>query len=318
MKFFFRLLSWVVVVGVVVYFFWFTANTLQDQDFSGLLSFSTILSIVVAACLYSFIIPVTAWAWTLLLKSQGEIWRTWLLASVIGATQVAKYIPGNIAQHFGRAALAMKYGMKLKAFTISVVQESLLVLGAGVFIGVSLLQLSPDGFNHLPDTYQAILFLACMICALVLIVFSMGLFKLPTVLGRYGQLVRLFQFFGGPIGPRTTLLVFSAYCIVYFLLGLGMWCVALSLDIRVEGGYALFTASFALAWLLGFVTPGVPAGVGVREGVFAFLLAGSVDNQHILSLILAMRVVTVVGDGLCWFIGLVCLHMTNQRFDRAN
>ena len=313
MKLIFRFISWLVVIGVVAYFFWFTVNTFQHQDFSGLSSFSSVLAIVVAACLYVFIIPVSAWAWTMLLKRQGEVWRTQLLASVMGVTQVAKYIPGNVAQHFGRAALAMKYGMKLKTFAISVVQESLLVVGASVFVGVSLLQLSPGGFNHLPDSYQTILFFACMFLAAVLIMLSMGLFKLPVVLSNYGKLMRLFEFWGEPIGPRTTLLVFSAYCVVYLHLGLGMWCVAWSLGIRIEGGYALFTASFALAWVLGFLAPGAPAGLGVREGALAFLLAGSVDDQRVLTLILAMRIVTVMGDGLCWLVGLIGLHRASRR-----
>ena len=315
MKLFFQIMSWFVVIGLVAYFFWFTANTFQHQDFSGLSSFSSVLAIVVAACLYAFIIPVSAWAWTMLLKRQGEVWRTQLLASVMGVTQVAKYIPGNVAQHFGRAALAMKYGMKLKTFAISVVQESLLVVGASVFVGVSLLQLSPGGFNRLPDAYQTLLLIACMMFSLVLTVFSMGLFKLPVALSNYKKLMRLFEFWGEPIGPRTTLLVFSAYCVNYFLIGLAMWGVAWSLGIRIEGGYALFTSTFALAWLLGFLAPGAPAGLGVREGVLALLLAGSVDEQRVLSLILAMRIVTVAGDGLCWLVGLIGLHRENRRMN---
>lgn len=315
MKLFFQIMSWFVVIGLVAYFFWFTANTFQHQDFSGLSSFSSVLAIVVAACLYAFIIPVSAWAWTMLLKRQGEVWRTQLLASIMGVTQAAKYIPGNVAQHFGRAALAMKYGMKLKTFTISVVQESLLVVGASVFVGVSLLQLSPGGFNRLPDAYQTLLLIACMMFSLVLTVFSMGLFKLPVALSNYKKLMRLFEFWGEPIGPRTTLLVFSAYCVNYFLIGLAMWGVAWSLGIRIEGGYALFTSTFALAWLLGFLAPGAPAGLGVREGVLALLLAGSVDEQRVLSLILAMRIVTVAGDGLCWLVGLIGLHRENRRMN---
>lgn len=75
----------------------------------------------------------------------------------------------------------------------------------------------------------------------------------------------------------------------------------------------LFTSSFALAWVLGFLAPGAPAGLGVREGALAFLLAGSVDDQRVLTLILAMRIVTVMGDGLCWLVGLIGLHRASRR-----
>lgn len=315
MKLFFRLISWLVVIGVTAYFFWFAFNTLDGQDFSGLSSLPVVLSIVMAAFLYSSIIPVSAWAWTLLLKSHGEAWSFRFLAAVMGVTQAAKYIPGNFAQHVGRAALAIRHGMKLQAFTVSVVQESILAVGASVLVGVGLLQVSPGGFNRLPDTYQNMLFLACMLLAAALIVLSMGLFKLPDALRRYEKVMRLFEFWGGPLGPRTTMLVFSAYCINYLVIGLGMWCVAYCLGVRFEGGYALLTASFSLAWLLGFLAPGAPAGLGVREGVFVLLLAGIVEDERVLSLILAMRIVTVLGDGLCWAAGFVGLHVTNRRID---
>ena len=54
--------------------------------------------------------------------------------------------------------------------------------------------------------------------------------------------------------------------------------------------------AYVLAWLAGLVTPGAPAGVGVRELVLLALLKGSVGQTELLLAVLLGRLVTVSGD----------------------
>ena len=54
--------------------------------------------------------------------------------------------------------------------------------------------------------------------------------------------------------------------------------------------------AYVLAWLAGLVTPGAPAGVGVRELVLLALLKGSVGQTELLLAVLLGRLVTVGGD----------------------
>jgi uncharacterized membrane protein YbhN (UPF0104 family) len=53
-----------------------------------------------------------------------------------------------------------------------------------------------------------------------------------------------------------------------------------------------------LAWLAGLVTPGAPAGMGVRELVLLFMLNGIVIEEDLLMAIVLSRIVTVMGDVL--------------------
>jgi len=62
-----------------------------------------------------------------------------------------------------------------------------------------------------------------------------------------------------------------------------------------------FGGAYVLAWLAGFVTPGAPAGLGIRELVLLFLLQGLVGGPDLLLVILLGRVITVSGD-LVFFI----------------
>jgi hypothetical protein len=58
------------------------------------------------------------------------------------------------------------------------------------------------------------------------------------------------------------------------------------------------TVAFALAWVIGLVTPGSPGGLGVRETALVVLLAPMTGADRALVLALGLRVVTVVGDGV--------------------
>lgn len=54
--------------------------------------------------------------------------------------------------------------------------------------------------------------------------------------------------------------------------------------------------AYVIAWFAGFVTPGAPAGVGVRELALLFLLKGYVAEADLLLAVVIGRMVTVVGD----------------------
>ena len=60
----------------------------------------------------------------------------------------------------------------------------------------------------------------------------------------------------------------------------------------------------ALAWMAGFVTPGAPAGLGVREAVLLALLERLLTPQQALLVVVLWRVVTTLGDVVFFGIGL--------------
>lgn len=70
---------------------------------------------------------------------------------------------------------------------------------------------------------------------------------------------------------------------------------------------------YVLAWLAGLVTPGAPAGVGVRELVLLFLLKGIVAEADLLLAVVLGRVVTVVGDFGFFVFGNLIRHEEMHR-----
>lgn len=316
MKLAWRLLGWLVAVVIAGYFLWFAFRTFSLQDLIYLTTPPVIAAILLGACLYALIIPITGAAWAMLLRCQGESWSTTNLTAILAVTQLAKYVPGGVMQPVGRAVISMQKGMELRAFTASVIQETVLAISASVAVGVSLLLLSPFGFYQIPVGYRNVVLAGALVAVVLVLFLASGSGLLLRSASKSHWLSPVWRAIGPTPGARTTLSSFLAYCLNYLLIGLGIWIVGQSLGLGASGNYLLLTAAFALAWLLGFAMPGAPAGLGVREGVLTVLLASVVAHGHILTLVIAVRLMTVIGDGLCFGVGFWGLRKMSWKEQR--
>ena len=62
--------------------------------------------------------------------------------------------------------------------------------------------------------------------------------------------------------------------------------------------WLLIGGSYIIAWLVGLVTPGAPAGAGVRELILLLLLKSIVKEADLLVAVALGRIITVLGDVL--------------------
>lgn len=53
---------------------------------------------------------------------------------------------------------------------------------------------------------------------------------------------------------------------------------------------------YAASWLAGMLTPGAPAGAGVRETILVLMLSGFIGEANSVLIALILRTVTVLGD----------------------
>src|SRR3546814_12372273 len=91
---------------------------------------------------------------------------------------------------------------------------------------------------------------------------------------------------GGLPGPGATLIAVTIYAGNYLLIGLGIWLLAIALGMAHEIDYAMATSAFALPWILGFLAPGAPAGLGAREGRMVLLFKVQGNTDHVAQLVL--------------------------------
>ncbi len=185
-----------------------------------------------------------------------------------GQSQLAKYVPGNIFHLASRQALGMAEGVPAGALAKSALWELGLLVVAGSFLA----------FLAVPLVLPAIP-----------VFFSIVVFFLLSV----GVSLGLHRFFS----PTVT---FALLWQVLFLAVSGM--VFLGVLKLVAPSVVTFSTvstlcgAYVIAWLAGMVTPGAPAGVGVREFVLLYLLGGQIAQVDLLLAVLLGRIITVAGD----------------------
>lgn len=252
----------VVFVAVRLHTYWL------GLDFSRI-TLSIWLSIVVFAVLYGLANLLLASAWWHLLAHLGAPITRLRSIKIYGISQLAKYLPGNIFHLAGRQALGMAAGISAGVLAKSTLWELGLIALTGTLFGWLILPLLFPAYSEV----ASVLFLLGSAWLVANI--------LQRMAGHQTALAFIWQ---------ILFLVISGGVFVA-LLGViaGSEVVPAQLWLTIGGAYIV-------AWLAGLVTPGAPAGVGVREIILLLLLKGVMHEADLLMAILLGRLVTVVGD----------------------
>jgi uncharacterized membrane protein YbhN (UPF0104 family) len=76
---------------------------------------------------------------------------------------------------------------------------------------------------------------------------------------------------------------------------------------------AFLTGAFASSWILGFIAPGAPAGLGIREAILSAWLSTAMPAADVVLLVVALRIATTVGDLLNFGWGSLMLLKLRSR-----
>ena len=232
-----------------------------------------------------------ALAWFLLLRTyrQDNI-SLFECISLYARTQIAKYIPGNVFQFAGRHISARQLGVEHGAIAGATLYEVI-----GLLLTSSLLALS--GLLVWGMTIERIS-ATIIATAVVLMISFLILFNKCVSRIRVLRQVKL--------PAEKAIDVIKCLLPVYLLLFLFMiiaggifWSVVTTLSPTTELYHAgPIVTLFALSYIAGFITPGAPGGLGVREAVIVGSLSNYVPEAQCLLIAVFFRAVTTVGDFL--------------------
>ena len=282
------LLKWALPLLAVSYL----CVALAGSDLPQQLSLLDIQSLAVAAAaapLYGAALYLLAGAWAASLYALAPKPVDLVAALRLYAfSTFAKYLPGNVFHYAGRqlAAGRLGYGQKAPA-QATVLEIAGHLLTAGCLLGLLVpfasgwlawLRAATDliGAFWWPVFFAAI----ALAAAGSLVLAGRGSFLLPAVNLRMLLLVAVLQV--------------GFFC---FSTLLGVWLAMAALGVPEESLPAVAFA-YLLAWLVGFVTPGAPGGLGVREACLVATLQGIADPAAILAFAALSRASLLVGEGL--------------------
>ena len=80
----------------------------------------------------------------------------------------------------------------------------------------------------------------------------------------------------------------------------------------------LIISGYIIAWVLGFIVPGAPGGIGVRELVITLLLGSVVGESMVVTLSVTHRLITIIGDFMAYLVRfLIQPKVKNTEADSA-
>ncbi|BCG89492.1 hypothetical protein MesoLj113c_56020 [Mesorhizobium sp. 113-3-9] len=225
------------------------------------------------AGMYAVLNLLMAFGWQRLLRHLDvTVSRPWAIYAY-AISQLAKYVPGNIFQFAGRQAIGLAAGIGNGPLAKSTVYELAIQAAAGILFTPLVVPFVAAG---VPGWLGWVSFAAVLAVALWLAARTGG--------ADFAAAVAFYLTFIALAG-----LVFVAA----FVLAGG------SGDLML---YPAIAGAYVIAWLVGLITPGAPAGLGVREAVLLFMLGGISSGPVILLAVVIGRTVTVLGD-LLFFTG---------------
>ena len=184
---------------------------------------------------------------------------------VWGQANLAKYLPGNVLHFAGRQVLGARHGWPQG----KIAAASLLEVGLFVLLPASLAGLALAATGNLDQIGRSgWLALAVVAAASGLALTLFGTRStgwLPRPAARLLARLELAH----PAAMLPALLYFLLFFIGMSLIS--WWLYGLVTGTAALADLPLLAGAFLVSWLLGFVIPGAPGGIGVREGTFALL-----------------------------------------------
>lgn len=255
----------------------------------------------VAVLLYAATYLTAARSWQLVLRMLSAPLAYRASLRILATSQFAKYLPGNVAHHVGRVVLAQRAGIRADVAVASLAVDTALVVVAAATCAIGALRLVRIALAQHGEALLRNVVIAGAI------IFTVGLlvFLLRPVRTRILHALRPLA---GVLASGHRRAAAEAY--LQYLLNFALGAAALGVLLTaLAGAHAVpwsgLVGVYAIAWLVGFLVPGAPAGIGIRESLLAVGLAPTLGSGVAVAAIALFRLATVFGDGLVFATGLL-------------
>jgi len=251
-----------------------------------------------AGALYFFCTLLMAQAWRLIVLAFHPANLSFAaLAAVYFRSALAKYIPSNVMHYAARHYLCRDLGISQKTVLAGNLFEIAVVLAAALTLLAGFVFFEPGLLPAAVEAHRLFLRAAVIIAA------AGALAALAAVVrGRSKQLgARRFSLKGlaAAFGLDAVFLPLTGLVLVALF-----W--AMRMGVVFDGGLVVrIVFGYICAWTLGFVTPGAPGGLGVREATLTAILGPTLGHDTALLGALLFRLCTLWGEVLGYGLALV-------------
>jgi len=219
-----------------------------------------------------------------------------------------KYIPGGVMYVVGRNRLAVETEeLSHPQVALSTVLEGIIIAFAAIILVLITVFNQASEYlrqEELPTVLVIIIIIILVIAGSVAFSFRsklkegsqklfehMRVLSISVLIKRFGFGLLLMTFWGGTF--LATLMVLGQP------LTISQWPTVIGL--------------FLLSWLAGFLTPGAPSGLGIREVVMLAFMGNMLNEEILLSAMIVHRIVAAAGDIAAYGLAMGYAHIAKNK-----
>ena len=228
------------------------------------------------------------------------------LVVVWSKSMLARYVPGNVLMVVTRVVLGREAGVPGRVSVAASVYEQVIALAVSALASVGLL-LAVGNVDENPWLW-------------VVAIVPFGLILLhPRVFERVSN--ALLRRFGRSeledfLSVRQVAAFIALYAVATGLLGFGVWAAVRGLTGPEVGGPLYVGSGFLLSFVVSMLVFVFPSGLGIREGVFALVLARNLPASVAIAAAGAARLVLTLVEVV--FTGAVVAFERRRRAPRVH
>jgi hypothetical protein len=227
--------------------------------------------------------------WRMILAGLGGPLRYRRAAPIWFLSNIVRYIPGNVWQFLGMAELAHEAGVPRLMTLTSIVLHQIISTAVGVVLAACYFALFDAGD-----------WLRTLRPLLLIVPFGLLLLQPRILEGALNWLLRKVK--RPPIRVlltwRQIWLLIGRYVIVWVMMGLSFAALVRALTPIDWAAVPYLVATWAAAYVIGYLTLLTPAGLGVREGALALLLFAIMPQGVAAVIAIVARLWMVAGEVL--------------------
>ncbi len=293
----------ILALGLVVY-----RLAHYNIDYSSVFTGRNVVVIIVLIVLFAIglLFTPTSWANIIHFIGYGQV-KFHDAQTICIRSNLMKYIPGNVMQYVGRNEIAVMYNLNHGKIAFSTILDiAANVIGVGIVSLICYRNGLATFFENFHISWKVVFPIGGLI--MVIVIPTLFIFR-----KRIKEELRIIRW-------RRYIFSFFVYIIYGLFSGL-LYILTMKYIVGAEmKGDLIITVigAFLLSWLLGFITPGAPGGVGIREATIALFLNGFLQEEQILLGIVVYRVINTIGDVLAYCICLgwnKCMKNKNQEMN---
>jgi len=219
--------------------------------------------------------------------------------SVYFRANLCKYLPGNVMQFVARNLYAEKIGLSQAKMVFGSLLDVMMV--TAVSIVLCLVFVNELFFTIVEDVFSINVYI-------IFFAVTFGLILIFFLIARKGHILnKIINEFKQSLDnvnvAKVLLYIGKSFGIISFMhtvAGLMFFYLLQTISSVTAVSVFIVISVYIAAWLLGFITPGSPGGVGVKEAVLLLVLSEFYGRENVVICVVLFRLVTITADILAF------------------